>query len=65
MVEKNVREWGFKEGVNFDGLVPAEMELLGEEFCVGNSNVIVSMLDEKPNGHDALKVVSPVDVINQ
>lgn len=61
--------WDFQEATAFEGLMPKTMEILGEDFCEGKSDVVVSICD--PNlaslslnqGADAMEVVSPEDIM--
>lgn len=53
------KKWGFKRGEEFTGLMPKVMELLGEQYCTGSSEEIVSSYDVTANGVDQMKVVSP------
>lgn len=61
--------WDFQEATAFEGLMPKTMEILGDDYCVGASDVVVSVCDPKlaspslNQGADAMKVVSPADIM--
>ena len=52
-------KWGYKKSDDFTGLMPKLMELLGEQYCVGGSDEVLSIFDPTAKGVDQLKVVSP------
>ena len=65
MVNAQMNKWNFREGTEFEGLMPKTMELVGEENCTGiNENEpSVHLYDPTANGNDQMKVLSPYDII--
>ena len=61
--------WGFKEQTEFVGLMPKTMDILGEDYCEGASDVVVSTFDHKlasdslNQAADAMEVVCPSDIM--
>lgn len=51
-------KYGFIESNDFEGLVPKTMEILGDDYCVGGSEEVVSAYDVTANGVDQLKIIS-------
>ena len=51
-------KYGFIESNDFEGLVPKTMEILGDDYCVGGSEEVVSSYDVTANGVDQLKIIS-------
>ena len=51
-------KYGFVENNDFVGLIPKVMDILGDDYCVGGSDEIVSIYDPTANGVDQLKIVS-------
>ena len=59
MINHDFNQYGFVEGVDFDGLAPKLMEELGEEYTIGKvDEPVVSMYDPTANGVDSMKVVN-------
>ena len=60
-----MNKWSFREGTEFEGLMPKTMELVGEENCTGiNKNEpSVHLYDPIANGNDQMKVLSPYDIM--
>ncbi len=50
--------YGFIENNEFEALEPKAMEILGDDYCVGGSEEVVSIFDPTANGADQLKVIS-------
>ena len=65
MVNQKMKTWGFNEGVDFDGLMPKVMDILGEENCIGvnEDQPSVHLYDPTANGYDQMEVVSPYDIM--
>lgn len=61
--------YSFKEMVDFEPLMPKVMELLGDDKCIGYSDVVVSTVDPKMAADslvpavDSMKVVSVEDIM--
>jgi len=53
------KKWGYKKSDDFTGLMPKLMELLGEQYCTGGSDEVLSIFDPTAKGVDQMKVVSP------
>ena len=60
-----MNKWSFREGTEFEGLMPKTMELIGEENCTGvNENEpSVHLYGPTANGNDQMKVISPYDIM--
>ena len=65
MVNAQMNRWGFREGTEFEGLMPKTMDILGDENCIGvNENEpSVHLFDPTANGTEQMKVVSPYDIM--
>lgn len=50
--------YGFIENNDFEGLIPKTMEILGDDYCVGGSDEVLSIYDPTAKGHDQLKIIS-------
>ena len=61
-VNNKMKRYGFREGKAFEGIMPKLMELVGDENCVGYSDVNVSMFDPTTNSVESMKVVSTQDI---
>ena len=58
MQNNNFNEYGFEENKDFEGLVPKAMEIVGDDYCVGGSDEVVSIFDPTAHGVDQMKVIS-------
>lgn len=58
------KKWGYKKSDDFKGLMPKLMNLLGEEYCTGHSDVVLSIFDPTARGVDQMKNVSPMLIAN-
>ena len=54
------KKWGYKKADDFKGLMPKVMELLGEQYCTGGSEEVLSIYDVTAKGVDQMEVVSPM-----
>ena len=65
MINHELNEYGYIEGTEFEGLMPAAMEILGDENCVGLTDEMptVSVLGKKAKGFDPMEVISTYDVM--
>lgn len=52
-----LKNYDFVEGTEFEGLMPAVMETLGDDYVTGKSDEIVAMHGYKALGSDALEVI--------
>jgi len=52
-----LKNYDFVEGTEFEGLMPAVMETLGDDYVTGKSDEIVAMHGFKALGSDALEVI--------
>ena len=57
-INVEMKRYGFKEGKDFTGLMPKVMEIMGDDYCTGLSEEVVSIFDPTANGVDTMKVVS-------
>lgn len=54
-----MKKYGFDEKLNqFNGLIPELMKKVGDDYCDGYSETVVSVYDVTSNGVDSMKVVS-------
>jgi len=58
MINHEFNCYGYNMSEEFVGLEPKVMEILGEEYCIGGSDEVVSIFDPTANGVDQLKVIS-------
>jgi len=58
MVNHEFDKYGYNLDEEFVGLVPKTMEILGDEYCVGGSDEVLSIFDPTAKGVDQLKVIS-------
>lgn len=58
MVNCEFNKYGYNLNEDFVGLVPKTMEILGDDYCVGGSDVVLSIYDPTARGVDQLKVIS-------
>ena len=65
MINEQMNKWGFREGTEFEGLMPKTMKLVGNKNCTGiNGNEPnVHLYDPTANGYDQMKVISPYDIM--
>jgi hypothetical protein len=52
-----LKNYDYVEGTEFEGLMPAVMETLGDDYVTGKSDEIVAMHGYKALGSDALEVI--------
>lgn len=52
-----LKNYDFVEGTEFEGLMPAVMDTLGDDYVTGKSEEVVEMHGFKALGSDALEVV--------
>jgi hypothetical protein len=52
-----LKNYDYVEGTEFEGLMPAVMETLGDDYVTGKSDEIVAMHGFKALGSDALEVI--------
>lgn len=57
MVNHEFNNYGYVEGSEFEGLMPKVMEKLGDEFVIGESDVVVSIFNPTAKGNDSMAVV--------
>ena len=58
MVNHEFNEYGYNFNEDFVGLEPKVMDILGDEYCAGGSEEVLSVFDPTARGVDQLKVVS-------
>lgn len=65
MINEQMNKWGFREGTEFEGLMPKTMKLVGNKNCTGiNGNEPnVHLYDPTANGYGQMKVISPYDIM--
>lgn len=65
MVSNELKEWGFVEGTEFEGLMPKTMEILGDDYCDGVSGEepVLSVFNPTAKGNEPLKVISPSKIM--
>jgi len=54
----NFNKYGFDESTDFVALEPKVMEIVGDEYCVGGSDEVVSIFNPTAKGADQMKIVS-------
>ena len=58
MVNYEFNEYDYDMNEEFIGLVPKTMEILGDDYCVGGSDEVLSIFDPTAKGVDQLKIIS-------
>lgn len=64
LIEDVLKDYDFVEAVDFDGVIPATMEALGEGKTIGKSDVNVHLHGCEALGSDCLEIISPEEMFN-
>ena len=62
LIEDVLKDYDFVEAVDFDGVIPATMEALGEGKTIGKSDVNVHLHGCEALGSDCLEIISPEEI---
>lgn len=56
-INHEMNRYDFTEGIEFNGLMPATMEILGEDKLIGGSDKSVKFMGFEAKGNDQLQVI--------